>query len=219
MREMPSLPAPTQPRMAGEDRRRQLIEVAIDLFSRKGFAGTTTKEIAAAAGITEAMIFRHFATKQELYKAILDYKCGGENIPDWLAQAQSFMENSDDEGLFRFLLSSIIRMHREHPEFERLLIHAALEGHELAIMHNDQMATSVGAQFNDYIARRQREGAIRECDPSIVLFSVVGLPRFYALKKYIHHRGLPFEDEQVVETMLSILMNGLRTREHEGKSS
>jgi len=49
--------------MAGEDRRRQLIEVAIELFSQRGFAGTTTKEIAAAAGVTEAVIFRHFATK------------------------------------------------------------------------------------------------------------------------------------------------------------
>jgi len=48
--------------MSGEDRRRQLIEVAIDLFSRRGFSGTTTREIALAAGVTEAIIFRHFAT-------------------------------------------------------------------------------------------------------------------------------------------------------------
>src|SRR5437588_258212 len=172
-----SVPAFYEPhphhRLPADERRRQLIEVSIDLFSRKGFAGTTTKEIAAAAGITEAVIFRHFATKQELYKAILDYKCGGENARDWLAETKSFMDNSDDEGLFRFLLSSIIKMHRDHPEFERLLIHAALEGHELAIMHNDQMASSVGAQFMEYVARRQGEGAIRECDPAIVLFSLV----------------------------------------------
>ena len=43
---MASNDTPTH-RMSAEDRRRQLIEVAIDLFSRKGFDGTTTKEIAA----------------------------------------------------------------------------------------------------------------------------------------------------------------------------
>jgi TetR/AcrR family transcriptional regulator len=50
----------TPTRMSASDRRNQLIDVAIDLFSRKGFGGTTTKEIAAAAGVTEAIIFRHF---------------------------------------------------------------------------------------------------------------------------------------------------------------
>ncbi|MBO0800867.1 MAG: helix-turn-helix transcriptional regulator, partial [Blastocatellia bacterium] len=50
-------------RMAAEDRRQQILEVAVKLFSQKGFRGTTTKEIALAAGVNEAIIFRHFATK------------------------------------------------------------------------------------------------------------------------------------------------------------
>src|SRR5882757_5856019 len=133
---MPPLPTSSKPesphtRMSGEDRRQQLIEVAIDLFSRRGFAGTTTKEIAAAAGVTEAIIFRHFATKQDFYKAILDYKCGGEGPEKWIDETKSFMDRNDDEGLFRFLISSILRYYREEPQFERLLIHAALEGPEL----------------------------------------------------------------------------------------
>ena len=59
-------------RMAGEKRRLQILIVAVRLFSQRGFRGTTTKEIAHAAGISEAMVFRHFATKEELYAAILD---------------------------------------------------------------------------------------------------------------------------------------------------
>ena len=59
----------TTHRLTAPDRRRQLIEAAMDLFSRKGFAGTTTKEIALAAGVSEAIIFRHFATKRDLYTA------------------------------------------------------------------------------------------------------------------------------------------------------
>src|SRR5215208_8490986 len=77
-------PHPAQPqaaagRMCADDRRRQIAEVAMRLFSERGFRGTTTKEIAQAAGVSEAIIFRHFATKEELYTAIIDYKgCGGE---------------------------------------------------------------------------------------------------------------------------------------------
>lgn len=54
-------------RLSGEDRQRQLIEVAGRLFSRKGFNGTTTREIAVATGVNEATIFRYFSTKDDLY--------------------------------------------------------------------------------------------------------------------------------------------------------
>ena len=66
--------APERPRMPAEDRRQQIIDVAVQLFSQKGFRGTTTKEIALAAEVNEAIIFRHFATKRELYAAIMDRK-------------------------------------------------------------------------------------------------------------------------------------------------
>src|SRR5689334_21867315 len=74
----PPQAAPPAARMCADDRRRQIAEVAMRLFSERGFRGTTTKEIAQAAGVTEAIIFRYFATKEELYTAIIDYKgCGG----------------------------------------------------------------------------------------------------------------------------------------------
>ena len=111
--------AAPHPRMTGEDRRLQLIETAIDLFSKKGFAGTTTREIAAAAGVNEAMIFRHFATKQDLYKAILDHRCNpGAN--NWLDTLDALMEANDDEGLVRSIVSGILSFHREDPRFQRL---------------------------------------------------------------------------------------------------
>src|SRR4051794_1665341 len=110
--------------MSGEDRRKQLIEVAIDLFSKKGFGGTTTREIAAAAGVTEAIICRHFANKQDLYTAILDYKGMATGAEEWLTEAEVFMDREDDEGLFRLILTKVIEVHRTEPRFERLMIHA-----------------------------------------------------------------------------------------------
>src|SRR6185312_8365305 len=98
---------PPNTRMSATDRRAQLIDVAIDLFSKKGFAGTTTREIAAAAGVTEAIIFRHFATKQDLYKAILDTKCGIADGENWPSDLRQSMERNDDEGVFRTLLTAI----------------------------------------------------------------------------------------------------------------
>lgn len=201
----------TPSRMSATDRRHQLIEVAIDLFSRKGFGGTTTKEIAAAAGVTEAIIFRHFATKQDLYRAILDARCATTDAQTWFTEARLLMDKNDDEGLFRLLISTIIACKREDPRFERLLLHAALEGHDLAIMHHNQFALPIGAQLIAHIEKRQKEGAIRPVDPKAVIFAVAGIAHFYAHQKYLHQcADIPMSDEAVVEAFLDILMKGLK---------
>ena len=200
----------TPTRMSATERRNQLIEVAIDLFSRKGFGGTTTKEIAAAAGVTEAIIFRHFATKQDLYKAILDARCATGDADAWLAGTKQFMDANDDEGLFRALITVIIGCKREDPRFERLMLHAALEGHELAIMHHNQFAKPIGEELIEYIARRQREGAIRDFAPKAVIFAVAGIAQFYASQKYLYQSAeIPLSDEAVVDAFVGILMKGL----------
>src|SRR5690349_15219465 len=93
----------TPQRLPASDRRRQLLETALDLFSRKGFGGTTTKEIAAAAGVTEAIIFRHFPTKADLYNAVLDYHHNSSELAECMAEFTRLMDNNDDEGLFRAL--------------------------------------------------------------------------------------------------------------------
>jgi AcrR family transcriptional regulator len=59
------------PRMAAADRRRHLIETAIRLFTEGSYRGTTTAEIARAAGISEPILYRHFASKRDLYLAAL----------------------------------------------------------------------------------------------------------------------------------------------------
>ena len=61
------------PRMAAADRRRHLIETAIRLFTEGSYHGTTTAEIARAAGVSEPILYRHFASKRDLYLATLEH--------------------------------------------------------------------------------------------------------------------------------------------------
>jgi len=56
-------------------RRQAIIETAMPLFARKGFAGTTTKEIAERAGVSEALLYQHFPNKAALYEAIQRFGC------------------------------------------------------------------------------------------------------------------------------------------------
>src|ERR1700683_4503595 len=99
-------------RMTGNDRRNQLIEVALDLFYRKGFGGTTTKEIATAAGVTEAIIFRHFPTKQALSTAVLDSKAESCEHDEWMTTIQAQMDRNDDAGVLGTLAAAILKSYR-----------------------------------------------------------------------------------------------------------
>ena len=61
------------PRMAAAGRRAHLLETAARVFTEGSYRGTTTAEIARAAGISEPIIYRHFASKRDLYVATLDH--------------------------------------------------------------------------------------------------------------------------------------------------
>ena len=134
--------APVSARMAGEERRAQILAVAVSLFSKRGFRGTTTKEIAQAAGVSEAMVFRHFATKEELYTAILNRKCSGGRFEP-AEMAADAIQRKDDRAVFESLALGALNYHENDPEFQRLLLHSALEKHELAQIFFDEFVRRV----------------------------------------------------------------------------
>src|SRR3954466_9359026 len=137
--------------MQASDRRLQLVETALELFARQGFEGTTTKEIATAAGVTEAVIFRHFPNKQALYTAVLQYKHESSGFEEWLQETQACMDRNDDEGLFRSIASKILRSYRQDPRCQRVLMFAALEGHEGALALNRELSIPIIHRLQEYV--------------------------------------------------------------------
>ncbi len=63
---------PAQPRLPAAERRRAIVEAALGVFSSTSYAGATTAEIARQAGVSEPIIYRHFASKRDLWLACLD---------------------------------------------------------------------------------------------------------------------------------------------------
>jgi TetR/AcrR family transcriptional regulator len=198
-------------RMNAGDRRRQLLDAALELFSRKGFGGTTTKEIATAAGVTEAIIFRHFPSKQALYTAVLDSKTESCDHQEWMAEIQAHMDRNNDAGVLRTLSAAILESYRTDARFERILLFAALEGHELGLAHHRKFAVPVFEMFRDYIACRQREGALRDYDAGTVIAAVAGMAQNYAIyTELFGFKQLRLADEQVIEIFTNIMMRGIR---------
>lgn len=65
-------------RLSGTERRAEIISAAQRAFAEKGFHGTTTRELAAKAGVSEALLFKHFPSKEALHRAMLDHCLSSE---------------------------------------------------------------------------------------------------------------------------------------------
>jgi len=198
--------------MTAEDRKLQILRVAVSLFSQKGFGGTTTKEIAHAAGISEAMVFRHFATKQELYTAILDHKaCSGDsmNPEEMVAEA---LKQKDDRAVFEQLALGALEHHEGDPEFQRLLLHSALEGHELSEIFFEKFVRRVYELLGGYIAERQRDGAMVQIDPAIAVRAFIGMIIHHSLNNNLwdpQRRLLKISNSEAAKHFADILLNGI----------
>src|SRR5215203_1073527 len=213
--------AATSPRMAGEERRLQILAVAVSLFSQKGFRGTTTKEIAQAAGVSEAMVFRHFATKQELYSAILDHKACASGRFDPAEMAADPIERKDDRAVFESLALGALNHHENDPEFQRLLLHSALEKHELAQMFFDEFVRRVYEFLGSYIRERQREGGLIEIDPAIVVRCFIGMVMHHSLNNNLwdpKRRLLNISNESAAKHFTDILLHGI-TKQNDSRNS
>lgn len=197
--------------MTSGDRRCQLMEVAIKLFSRKGFRGTTTKEIALASGVTEAMIFRHFPTKEDLYRAILDHKASEEPSEEFLEELRAFTARRDDEGLFTALAVRILGHAERDPDFMRLMFYSALEGHELARSFREKQFKPLNDFVADYISQRQSEGAFRGVNPVVAVRSFVGMAvHHWLMTKLLEFHAVDITYKEAAKLLTNIFLNGLR---------
>lgn len=199
--------------MAGDERREQILKEAMRLFSENGFRGTTTKEIAKAAGISEAMVFRHFANKEELYSDILDRKACNYGLEHPFEEIAEELEAKDDFGVFYGMALNAFRNHEEDRNFIRLLLYSALEGHDLAKMFFESFVAGMYEFLSDYIKTRQKDGAFREIEPKIVVRSFIGMIIHHSLSNSLwdtEQKILKISNEEAAREFATILLNGIK---------
>lgn len=204
--------------MTGDERRSQILRVAIKVFSQSGFSGTTTKEIARIAGVSEAMVFRHFANKRELYHAILDLKAceGGRRTLPWEKDSveQAAIEAKDDFKVFYNFALNALKHHQEDVDFMRLLFHSALDEHELSEMFFDEFLVPLYEFLSSYIRRRQKDGVMRaDIEPKLIVRAFLGMIIHHSLNNMLwdkKRRLLNVSNEKAAKAFAEILLNGVK---------
>src|SRR5258708_23411636 len=116
-------------RMTGDLRRQLILAAAKRCFARHGFAGTTTKSVAAAASISEGLLFKHFPSKAALYAEILAEECKADPAMHELLELEPSTETLVvliHRMVHHFLHASDVPDHHEAPRLMLLItIHLA----------------------------------------------------------------------------------------------
>ena len=118
--------------MSAEQRRESIIKAAIPVFAKKGFAAATTKDLANAAGVSEALLYRHFPSKESLYANIQEQICSSDSsIHDYVNALQPGSESLVK--MIYLIFKIVFEVNVTHPlgrSIPRLMIQSLLEDGE-----------------------------------------------------------------------------------------
>ncbi|MDO8426274.1 MAG: TetR/AcrR family transcriptional regulator [Deltaproteobacteria bacterium] len=196
-------------RMTGEERKAQIVRVATDLFAKKGFKGTTTREIAVKAGISEAVIFKHFARKEDLYTAIIDSRCS-DNLGQ--PRLMNLLKGKKGKVVFKEVASYLITEHQRDSSFLRLLTYSALEKHELSELFIKTKGLELFGFLESHIKELMDEGVLKKADPAISAAAFMGMVLHYSISQEIYglKRYYKWPNEHVVASFVDIFFEGMR---------
>jgi len=195
-------------RMAGGDRREQILRGAMELFAEKGFRGATTREIARHLGISEALMFKYFPSKEALYRAIIQNRTDGA---EELFFPKEAILAKDDRQVFRSIASNLISQNTEDPTFMRLIQFGALEGHEISRIFFETHARENTRLLSNYIRQRIKEKAFKKVPPLLAARAFLGMILHYVQSQEIYEMKdfFPFSQKRVVDTFVDTFLNGL----------
>ncbi|NUN24668.1 MAG: TetR/AcrR family transcriptional regulator [Candidatus Jettenia caeni] len=165
----------------------RILKTGLKLFSKKGYLGATTKEIAKTAGIAEITLFRHFSSKERLFEEVIN---AYSFLPALKGLLPEIAELSYEEGLRiiakRFLDSLIIRkdliqiMHSEIHRYSEKI-------HRIYHSIIDEIFKTLAS----YFAEMQKKGVLKAFDTELgaraflgMFFSYFDAENFLMLKKY-----------------------------------
>jgi len=180
-------------RLSAPDRRKKLLTAALELFSRQGYRGTTTREIARRAGVSEALLFRHFPSKEDLYWSVLDEQCAmrtGRQKLDAL-----FRADQDDAPTFAAIAEDILTRNFSDSRLYRLLLFSALEDHELSHRFFRRYIWDYYTGVAEHIRRRIAAGAFRDADPMLAARCFIGMVLHYFLVEELFRGRRPSASE------------------------
>lgn len=200
-----------QVRVPARDRRLQIMEAAKELFARQGFEGTTTRQIAQGARVNEAIIFRHFPSKEDLYWAIIDHQCEAGAWQHTLRRQLS--SGASDREVFTGIAEDILTRRAQDGSLSRLLLFSALENQQRSQRFFQTHVVAYYELIAEYVRRRIEEGGFRAVNPLLAARGFVGMIVYHSLIQEVYggKRYQDFDVQEVSQTLTDIWLGGMQS--------
>jgi AcrR family transcriptional regulator len=197
-------------RLSALDRRRQIMRAASGLFARRGFRGTTTREIAERAGINEALLFRHFPSKEKLYWTVIEESCNARGRRQTINKILD--AGGGDFQVFAAIAREFLVRTARDTELTRLLWFTALENHMLSRRFFRTFVAVYYEALAAYIERRVSEGAFRPVDPLLSARGFLGMVVYHFLVQELFggEKYQKFDPAMVADTLAGVWLSGMQ---------
>ena len=145
------------------DRREDIVQASLHLFATKGFHGTSMRDIARSADITEGLIYHYFENKRDLFRAIIEE----HSFLPLLRTLPQLAEQLDLRGLLIVLARGFFDVLRQNTELTRLLLQEVqVFPEEKEAFFADAVGESIG-ELSQILADRMNDRARAKVDPDI----------------------------------------------------
>lgn len=193
----------------------RITRAAIALFSRQGYHGTSTRDIARLADVSEVTLFRYFEHKEDIFWAALS-SCF-ETLQPRFSALESSSRKAAPEVFVPRILNILIDTATFSPELIRLVAVALLEVHGKAEEVCRQHFTPLFTAISSYLHQNIETGAIRNLNPAIatlgMTLTVLVQPELSKLVDGCHVSRLDLRD--VLETYTQFWLGALLPAEKE----
>jgi AcrR family transcriptional regulator len=150
--------------------RGRIVDAAMALFSKQGFHGTTTREIARLADVSEVTVFRYFEHKDDIFWCAL--QSSFSSIKPRLNSLGRSSEGETPEVVLPEIVCLLVDVATFSPELVRLIAVALLELRGPAVAVCREHLTPLFSAISDYLAKNIENGKVRNLNPSIVTAAI-----------------------------------------------
>lgn len=191
-----------------EARPGELLAAALELFVDKGYAATKSEEVARRAGVSKGTLFLYFASKEELFKAVVRENIGGR-FPEWHAEFDAYQGNTPDL-LRHFMLLWWTRVGSTRiGGITKLMMSEASNFPELASFYQKEVIEPGHALIHRILQRGVDRGEFRPVDPKYGVYLVL-TPMIF-LMSWTHSLGacVSCDDTLVPEDYLAVQIDNI----------
>ena len=154
-----------------EATRARILKAALELFSRYGFNGTTTRELARKAEVTEVTLFRYFPTKENLFAEVVCVYLPSPDFKETVSQAKAM---SYRESL-KFIASAFLEGLYQNEGLIRIMYMQAQSHYQLMENIYASLVKNLVILLADYFEEMQQKNLIRKFNPTIGANAFLGM--------------------------------------------